>query len=305
MPGYVLRRHDAGLAPPQVIPVQDAAHARHIGGDLRRHVALVEVAQPGLGQVLHRVQQAAQLEESRAALVRRHRRQPVRQVDAGAFGIQPQHGGGIGHLERREPILRQPAPGQRQGRRHHLAQRQHPPASVHVGIARRGGGYREGKRSVDVRIPVHLRPGEQVGLGAARQAEQRWLQPPRRTRAKVHDVSPRLPGTVHHRESDAAQPTVPRLDRRKGERRSHRGVHGVAAGVQDRNAGQRRIPRLRHHHAPATGRRGLGDAPILCHARHRVPTWDMARRLVCHLHPRPVGPTLAPTQRMGQAAGWG
>ena len=48
-------------------------------------------------------------EEARLALIGRHRRQAVRQIDARAFRVEPQHRGRGGDLEGRVPVLRQPA----------------------------------------------------------------------------------------------------------------------------------------------------------------------------------------------------
>ena len=108
-------------------------------------------------------------EIARAALIGRHRRQAVRQVDPGAFGIEAQHGGRGGDLQRGVPVLRQAALRQRHRRGQHVAERQAAMRLVQQGIAGDRRGHDEGERAVDVAVALDLRPGEQVALHPAGQ----------------------------------------------------------------------------------------------------------------------------------------
>ena len=77
----LLRRGRARAARAQVVGVKEPAHLGHVADDAGGDLALVEVAQPGRRQPVQRVGQAAEHERARIALIGRHRRQAVRQVE--------------------------------------------------------------------------------------------------------------------------------------------------------------------------------------------------------------------------------
>ena len=77
----------------------------------------------------------------------------------------------------------------------------------------------------------------------------------RRRRPEIDRLGARLAGAVHHRVADAAEPGIPRLDRRERERGRDRGIDRVAAGIEHRDAGLGGAPCDcdDHHAAPARG----------------------------------------------------
>ena len=59
----------------------------------------------------------------------------------------------------------------------------------------------------------------------------------RRGRPEVDRLGARLPGAMHQRVADAAEPGIPRLDRGERERGRDRGIDRIAAGIEHRDAG--------------------------------------------------------------------
>ena len=70
----VERRHDPGLAPPQIFGRQHAARGSRVGGDRTRDFASVEIIRPGLGQPLEGIGQTPQRQPRTVGLGRTHRR---------------------------------------------------------------------------------------------------------------------------------------------------------------------------------------------------------------------------------------
>ncbi len=71
---------------------------------------------------------------------------------------------------------------------------------------------------MDVDVAFHLRPAEQVGGDLAGQLEEVGVERHRRSRTEIDRLGTRLTGAMHHRMADAAEPGIPRLDRRQRER---------------------------------------------------------------------------------------
>ena len=218
-------------------------------------------------QPFQRIRQVALADKHRRPLIRRQRRQPVAQIDAGRGRIARQHAGRVSDFEGGVPIHRQAALGQRHRRRHHLLQRQPAPGGVHLLVAGDRAGHRGRERAVDVAVVLHLWPAEQILRHPPGQRELRLVQVARRDRAEIHHLRRFLPGAMHQREADAANAGIPRLRRGQREGGGHRRIHRVAARIQNGNARFRRIPALGHHHAALAARRRLGLQPMFGHVR--------------------------------------
>jgi hypothetical protein len=116
---------------------------------------------------------------------------------------------------------------------------------------------------VNIGVALHFRPREQVSGHPAGEREAARIEARRRGRAEIDRLGARLPGPVHHRVADAAEPGIPRLDRRECKRCRKCRIDRVAARIEHRDAGLRRILRLRHHHAALAGRGGFRELPVL------------------------------------------
>ena len=113
----------------------DNADAHRNGGDGGGDIARVEISQSCMRQAFQSGGQIALLEEAGRTLIRRHGRQAARQVNPRGFRIKLQHGSGIGHFQRGEPILGQPALRQRHRRRQHILDRHAAMARMQFHIA--------------------------------------------------------------------------------------------------------------------------------------------------------------------------
>ncbi len=129
------RRQHARLALRQILGADEGAHFLAIGGDGGGDIARVEISQSCMRQAFQSGGQIALLEEAGRTLIRRHGRQAARQVNPHGFRIKLQHGSGIGHFQRGEPILSQAALRQRHRRRQHIFDRHAAMARMQFHIA--------------------------------------------------------------------------------------------------------------------------------------------------------------------------
>ena len=83
----------------------------------------------------------------------------------------------------------------------------------------------------------------------AGQLEARGIEPGRRGRAEIDRLGARLPGAVHHRVADAAEPGIPRLDRRERERGATAASIALPPASSTATPASAAALRLRHHHA--------------------------------------------------------
>lgn len=234
----------------------------------RRNAAAIspsyEVAPAGAGQLLHRPGEIAERQAARVAVGRRHRRQPILQVDAGTLRIAAEIGGGGGDLQRRPPVGLESLLRQGHGRRHHLRHRQPAPGGVEPLAAGDRARHRDGQRPMDVGVALDLGPAEALARHPAGQAEIAGGEVAGRDRTEIHHLGPRLAGAVNDGEAAiAAETGVPRLLARQRHGGGDRGVDRVAAGLQDGEPRLGAPTRLRDDDAAPPGGRGLGQAPVL------------------------------------------
>ena len=226
-------------------------------------VAGVEIVGAGCCEALQGVGETAERQVHRVAFGRADRWQAVGQPDLPALVIETQFRCRIGDLDRGEPVDRQALARQCRGRRRQLAPRHMAKTLDRHRIAAHRARDRKGERPVDVAVARDLRPGEQLGLGRAGQRISGRVEPAGGDRAEIDGLGMLGAGAMHDHEADAAEPAVPRLDRRQSECRGDRGIDGAAARGQHLGADRGGGAALRGDDAALRGRARLGDLPVL------------------------------------------
>ncbi len=255
---------ELSLAVCEVLRIDDAAGRGDIRHEPVRDIAAIEIVEPGLCQPFDRVAELAELHEAGNALIGRHRRQAARQVDARAFSIEAKDRGRGGDLQRRVPVGRQAAPGERNGRCEDVGERQlRAEGFLELLVAGDGGGRDEGEGAVDVAVVDHLRPGEEVLLHLAGEGIIGGIGAAWRDRPEIDDLRAALAGFQHDGEADAAESAVPGLDRGQSEAGGDGGIGGIAALFEDRGSGFGRLAALRDDDAVPAARGGFGQSPVL------------------------------------------
>ena len=137
-----------------------------------------------------------------------------------------------------------------------------------------------------------LRPGEQIRLHLAGHREGGRLQAARGNRAEIKGLG-RAARRHDLREANAAQATIPGLQRRQRKGCRHRRIGGRASSLQNGDTRLSCAARLGCHHALAARGCGLRDMPMLGSVSRRGPGHDRVSSSFCT-------PSLAPAGRSGK-----
>ena len=274
---------DHGLVGGEVGPEEQAAARSGPAVDRLGDLALVEGGRSAARQHPKRPPEVA-LDEP----VRLRERAAGRQRDS-ARSEDGERLGNLGHRPqtRRDPEREGPrdveaALGEPDRRRQHVRQRQRaegPEGEIEAGDEARCCGR---GRAVHVRVVADLAPPEPGRPDAVEQLEGAGRGAWRRHR----EIDGDRRGSTRPVEQQHAAPTETagrRLDHRERERGGDRGIHGVAAAAEDRDADVRREPVLRGHGAVRDVRGVLLDSPAGSagdghHVRSRIRSWCMAAR---------------------------
>ncbi len=266
------RKHGAGA----VANFQRHGEPRPVAGEVRgidRHAELgevgkqgsgrgtfIETAQTFVGETAQGRGKRRQRQSDRLPGPRCDRRQAGRQPQFSGVRVLAQLGCGSRHHLRRVPVDREASIGQCCRGRDQLSQRYGAEALVGDAQAVGKAGDRYRQRAMQVAVPDHGRPAEQVPRHASSERVVGGIEAARRHHAAIDGMGAAIRQPDQHGAA-AAEPAHPGLDHTQRQRGGDGGIDRVAAVAEHLGADRCRKMVLCRHDAAARTDRALAHLP--------------------------------------------